>query len=60
MVELVSPLTPKGGARELIGIDPATNLPGVRMIYNASGKLIYRLTIKQLKLKTPTSAELDL
>ena len=60
MVELVSPLTPKGGAREVIGIDPATNLPGVRMIYNASGKLIYRLTIKQLKLKTPSSAELDL
>jgi hypothetical protein len=60
MLELVSPLTPKGGAKETIGIDPKTNLPGVRMIYNASGKMIYRLNIKQLTMKVPSSNELSI
>lgn len=60
MVELISPLTPKGGAREVVGIDKVTKLPGVRMIYDAKGKLIYRLTIKQLTLKTPSAKDLEI
>lgn len=60
MIELVSPLTPKGGAREVVGIDKVTKLPGVRMIYDAKGKLIYRLTIKQLTMKTPSAKDLDI
>lgn len=56
--ELRSPASPKGCTNEVIGIDPQTGLPGVRMMFKGQ-TLIYKLTLKNMVVKPPSSAELD-
>jgi outer membrane lipoprotein-sorting protein len=56
--ELVSPSSPKGVTNEVVGIDPATGLPGVRMLFKGQ-TLIYKLTIKNMQIKAVSASEMN-
>lgn len=56
--EVQSAMSPKGCTHEAIGIDPQTGLPGVRMMFKGP-TLIYKLTLKNMVVKPPSSAELE-
>lgn len=58
MFELQSPASPKGCTHEAIGIDPQTGLPGVRMMFKGQ-TLIYKLLLKNMVVKPPSSSELE-
>lgn len=55
MVTVKSPESPKGATHEIIGIDPRVNLPSIRSIYKGQ-TLMYRLTIQNITLKTPSES----
>jgi hypothetical protein len=59
MFEVHSPASPKGATHEAIGIDGTTGLPGVRMLFK-NETLIYKLSIKNLAIKAPSSSELEI
>jgi len=56
--ELVSPSSPKGVTNEVVGIDPATGLPGVRMLFKGQ-TMIYKLTIKNMQIKAVSASEMN-
>lgn len=56
--EVQSAMSPKGCTHEAIGIDPQTGLPGVRMMFKGP-TLIYKLTLKNMVVKPPSSSELE-
>lgn len=56
--EVVSPSSPKGATNEVVGIDPATGLPGCRMLFKGQ-TLIYKLTIKNMQIKAVSASEMS-
>jgi outer membrane lipoprotein-sorting protein len=56
--EVVSPSSPKGATNEVIGIDPATGLPGCRMLFKGQ-TMIYKLTIKNMQIKAVSASEMS-
>lgn len=59
MYEVRSPASPKGVSHEVVGIDPQTGLPAMRLLFKAQD-LLYKLTIKQLQIKQPSQTELEI
>jgi hypothetical protein len=57
MLEVRSPVSPKGATHEVIGIDRQTNLPAFRAVYKGQ-QLMYRLAIKSISMTAPSSAEM--
>lgn len=57
MLEVRSPVSPKGATHEVIGVDRQTNLPAFRAVYKGQ-QLMYRLSIKSISMTAPSSAEM--
>ncbi|MEB3327611.1 MAG: hypothetical protein VKQ33_00080 [Candidatus Sericytochromatia bacterium] len=58
-LELRSGESPAGATHEVIGLDPTQRLPVVRAVYRGP-QLLYRATIKQMKVRPITQADLAL
>jgi hypothetical protein len=58
-IEAVSPKSPRGVTREVIGIDKVTGLPKARQLYKGQ-TLVYKLMVKQMTMKTPSESELEM
>lgn len=59
MLEVKSPVSPSGATHEVIGIDPAVNLPAFRAVYKGQ-TVMYKLSIKSISMTAPTVAEMSL